>query len=202
MIPDRGPGAPGAVLGRTWIDSPGFKRTTPEATRRCLTSTMPFIQGDEGGAVEILHVHIEDGAAHRNQRGGRGDIIRIRNAGEMLDIDFNLAHPDIQQVADAVSLAEGDFGVGEDFERAAVGHLEFGVPVGAGFDHLLLLDDAAGRNGDAVSGAVPQLGNIARLNQRPWRRWTCGPEHIARATGSTTPRARPQSAACAWPART
>src|ERR1035437_10384440 len=138
--------------GRVGQDLDGFPRMQADDPGSYLE--MPdihqaFFQGNEGGAV-VLHLDIEDGAAHRNQRGGRGDIIRIRNAGEMLDIDFDLAHPDIQEVGDAVGLAERDFGVGEDLKRAAVRRLKLGVPIGAGFDHVLLVDDAAGWNDDAV----------------------------------------------------
>ena len=125
-----------------------------------------FIEGDEGGAIGVLHIDIEDGAAYRNQRRGRGDIIRIRQTVEMLDVDLDLAHPDIQQVAETVGLTEGHFGVRENLKRAAVRDLEFGVPIGAGFDHLLLLDLAAECNGGAVSGAIPRERNIACLNQR------------------------------------
>src|ERR1019366_6335738 len=101
-----------------------------------------FIEGDEGGAIEILHIDIENGAAHRNQRGGRGDIVRIRQTVEVLDIDFDLAHPDVQEVAEPIGLTESNFGVGEDLKRAAIRYLEFGVPIGAGSDDLLLFDDA------------------------------------------------------------
>src|SRR4051794_37056467 len=83
----------------------------------------------------------------------------------MLYVNFDLAHPDIEQVADAVGFAEGDFGVREDLKSAAVRHLKFGVPVGTGFDGLLLIDHTAGFNGGAVSCPVSQLRNVARLNQ-------------------------------------
>src|ERR1019366_4716942 len=115
-----------------------------------------FIEGDESSAVEIQHIDIEDGAAHRNQRGGGGDVVRIRQTVKMLDIDFDLAHPDVQEVGEPIGLTESNFGVGEHLKRAAVRYLEFGVSIGAGFDDLLLFDDAAGCNDGAVSGAIRQ----------------------------------------------
>src|ERR1035437_6729554 len=143
----------------------GMQSDDPRSDKEVPDIHQAFIDRHEGGAVEILHIDIEDGAAHRNQRGGRSDIIRIRNPGQMLDVDFDLAHPDVQEVGDTEGFAERDFGIWEDLKRAAVRHLELGVPIEAGFDHLLLFDDTAELNGEAVSSTIPRRGNIARFKQ-------------------------------------
>src|ERR1035437_475770 len=69
----------------------GMQSDDPRSDKEVPDIHQAFIDGHEGGAVEILHIDIEDGAAHRNQRRGRNDIIRIRNPGHMLDVDFDLA---------------------------------------------------------------------------------------------------------------
>jgi len=57
-----------------------------------------LVHADEGSAIRVFHVHFKDRAAHRNDSRRAANIVGVRNAGEVLDVDFHAADHDVQQV--------------------------------------------------------------------------------------------------------
>ena len=66
--------------GETVMESPAMQNRGIPRRRQVPDRDLAFVDGDEGGAVGVLHHDIEDRAAHRNDRRRAGDLVRIRHA--------------------------------------------------------------------------------------------------------------------------
>ena len=108
--------------------------------RQILHRYQALIHADEGDVL-VFHQHVEDGAAHRNHRGGRVHFVVIRLVDQLLDVNFDVADDHIQYVGPVLRTAAEDcLRVLENLEGAAVRNAELRVAVGSGKDDFARRD--------------------------------------------------------------
>ena len=119
-----------------------------------------FFHCHNRGALFIVHADIEHRAANGNGCGGRLYPVRIRPA-KLLDLYANSSHQHVEHIAPVRRIiAENNFGIGENFKRAAVGYAENRVPIGAADNHLFGLNCVA--NIQCPGLRVPQNRHLTR----------------------------------------
>ncbi len=113
---------------------------------------------DQRGFIVVVDGDVEGGAAHRNHRGRREHAIRIGHAAEVLDVNADAAHQDVEEVLPVGRvLAEHHAGVRKYLKSTAVGNLQQRVAVGSGQDQVANLHGIA-------DGKRPRLGVLEDRN--------------------------------------
>lgn len=91
-----------------------------------------------------FHLNDEDRAADRDYCRGRTNVIVVRHASEVFDLNADFAEEDFEEVDPAIPIgAEDHAGVGVNLEFASVGNLENAPSVGTGNYYFLRLNGIA-----------------------------------------------------------
>jgi hypothetical protein len=98
-----------------------------------------FVHRNQRGFI-VVYDDVEYGSAYGDERSGRMDAVVIRLAAEFLDMNFNPADENVEEIRPIGRIVSKDYaGVGVDLESTAVGNLKTGKSVGPGGDFLFEL---------------------------------------------------------------
>ena len=149
-----------------------------------------------------IHLDAELGAAHRDRRRRAVHPVRIRLAGEVIDLDAHDAERDFEELAQRAGRAiilEHHDGFGRDHHHAAVAEIDHDVAAAARIDAVAGGEDVAGgqrqrrQPGDVRSTAWPVTLAARATTDVDWAcdEKRCRQRGRTRATRAGHPRGKP-----------